>query len=96
MKFIDLLESMALTQHARTPTNESGHTFNNTRELNNIVLTTPISGCFMSDPRMVLCKLTDKKQPLLTKEVRFRKIKSIDIESFKRDIRSTTVCLEPP
>ena len=65
VKFIDLLKSMALTQNARTPTHESGHTLALiiTRELDHIVLTTPISGCFMSDPCMVLCKLTDKKQP---------------------------------
>ena len=54
-------ESMALTQHARTPTHESGHTLDLiiTRELDNLVLTTPISDCFMSDHCMVICKLTD-------------------------------------
>ena len=79
VKFRDLLELMALTQHVRTPTHESGHTLDLiiTRELDNIVLTTPISDCFMSDHCMVLCKLMDKKPSLLTKEVRYRKIKSI-------------------
>ena len=50
VKFRDLLELMALTQHVRTPTHESGHTLDLiiTRELDNIVLTTPISDCFMS------------------------------------------------
>ena len=80
VKFRDPLESMALTQHVRTPTHESGHTLDLiiTRELDNIVLTTPITDCFMSDHCMVLCKLTDKRLSLLTKEVRYRKINSIN------------------
>ena len=49
----------------------------------------------MSDHCMVLCKLTDKKPYLLTK-VRYRKIKFIDIESLKKYIQLTTLCLEPP
>ena len=96
VKFRDLLESMVLTQHVRTSTHESGYTLDCiiTRELDNIVSTTPISDCCMSDHCTVLCKLTDKKPSLLTKEVRYRK--TINIESLKKDIQLTTLCLEPP
>ena len=81
---MDLLDSMNLVQHVCSPTQLSGHTLDLiiTRKPDTIIKTTPASDCFLSDHSSVLCDLNLSKLPVSAKEVTYRKLKSIDMNSF--------------
>ena len=74
IRFLDLLESMALTQHANTTTHRLGHTLDLiiTRESECLVLNTPIVDCYLSDHSTVLYNLALQKPQLTVKEVSFK------------------------
>ena len=98
LKFLDLLDSLGLVQHVKTPTHRFGHTLDLiiTREVNALVETTPISDCYLSDHCTVLCNLTLRKPMLSVKEISYRKIKAIDINAFKEDLKQSALCCEEP
>lgn len=67
----DAGDSDALTRHVKTPTHRSGHSLGLiiTRDLDNMVQTTPISACFLSDHCAVPCNLAFRKLRSSVKEV---------------------------
>ena len=98
IKFLDLLESMALTQHLNTTTHRLGHPLDLiiTRESECLVLNTPIADCYLSDHSTVLYNLALQKPQLTVKEVSFRRTKAINIDAFREELRSSQLCQNPP
>jgi hypothetical protein len=99
VKFLDLLESMGMTQHVNTPTHRAGHTLDLmiTREFDCMIHSEPSSDNFYSDHCMVLAHELSLHKPALTvKKVSCRKIKDIDRELFRRDLRASRLCQNPP
>ena len=80
VKFLDLLESMGMTQHVNTPTHRAGHTLDLmiTREFDCMIHSEPSSLIFYSDHCMVLAELSLHKPALTVKKVSCRKIKDIN------------------
>ena len=98
MKFSDLLESFSLKQHVTEPTHKDGHTLDLivTRRSDRILSARPKVDCYLSDHASVCCKLASQRPPLLDKVITFRKDKGIDLESFKRDLDSSSLCQSTP
>ena len=87
-KFADLLESMCLTQHVRSPTHIQGHILDLviTRNSENIIKGRPISDRYISDHCSVLCSLSVPRPSPTVKHISFRKLKTLDLTAFKDDI----------
>lgn len=87
-----------ITQHVITPTHRFGHTLDLiiTRDLDGLIQTTPISGSFLSDHCTVLSELTLCMLATTAEEIYYRKIKAMDIESFKDDLRESKLCRDQP
>ena len=49
---------------------------------------------YLSDHGAVMCYLASPKPPITVKEVKYRKIKSIDITAFFRDVAETSFCVD--
>ena len=94
VKFLDLLESMGMTQHENTPTHRAGHPLHLmiTREFDCMIHSEPSSDIFYSDHCMVLAELSLHKPALTVREVSCRKMKAIDRELF----RASRLCGDPP
>ena len=90
-KFIELLETFGLRQHVNVPTHSSGHTLDLiiTRSCLDITITEPTTTALLSDHLFVECKLDVPRPNLSVKELRFRKLKQINLNSFKDDILSS-------
>ena len=94
IKFADLLESFGLQQHVKGSTHKEGHTLNLIITLcSEIVLVAPpkVDG-FISDHALVCCRLIPEKPPAVEKLVTYRKYLSIDMESFKNDLVTSSLC----
>ena len=89
-KFLDLLESMGMTQHVNAPTHRAGHTLDLmiTREFDCMIHSEPSSDIFYSDHCMVLAELSLQKPALTVREVSCRKMKAVDRELFRRNLRA--------
>lgn len=89
---------MGLTQHVITATHRFGHTLYSmiSQDLDGLIQTTPISGSFLSDHGTVLSELTFRMLATTVQEIYYRKIKAMDIESFKDDLRESKFCRDPP
>ena len=76
-KFADLLESMCLTQHVRSPTHIQGHILDLviTRNSDNIIKGRPISHRYFSDHCSVLCSLSVPRPSPTVKHISFRNLK---------------------
>ena len=55
----------------------------------------PVIDCFISDHASVYCTLLPDKPSLTTKNVAYRKLKSFDLESLKRDLSVSLLCSDP-
>lgn len=93
-KFSDLLETFGLVQHVNVPTHTSGHILDLiiTRSNNDIIISSPCTSLVLSDHSFVECKLDIPRPNLYVGEVHFRKLKEIDIETFKADISASELC----
>ena len=98
VKFLDLLESMGMMQHVNTPTHRAGHTLDLmiTHEFDCMIHSEPSSDIFYSDHCMVLAELSLHKPALTVREVNCWKMKAIDHELFRRDLRVSWLCRDPP
>jgi len=87
-RFLDLLESMSLTQHVAEPTHELGHTLDLviTRKSDNLISGRPAPGILFSDHLALLFELKSARPPLKVSRVSFRKLRSIDRDAFKDEI----------
>ena len=54
-----------------------------------------IEGDLISDHNVVSCKLNIQRPLLLTNKVRFRPLKSIDLDSFKADLLTLPLVTNP-
>ena len=82
-KFVDLLESMCLTQHAHI----RGHYLDLriTRNSDNIIKGRRISERYIPDHYSVLCNQSAPSPSPTVKHVSFRKLQTLDITAFKDD-----------
>ena len=95
---MDLLNSMDLVQHVGSSTQVSGHTLDLviTRKMDTIIRSQPVADCFLSDHATVICDLNLSKAPITSKRVSYRKLRAIDLDSLKEDLRSSRLCESPP
>ena len=96
--FLDLLDSLNLEQHVHSVTQVTGHTldFIITRKMDNIIECLPVSDCFLSDHSTVLCDLNVTRPSYLWKKMSYRKLKGINMELFKEDLRLSDLCQQTP
>ena len=88
-KLMDILNSFGLIQHVNIPTHQSGHTLDLiiTRNSDDIILSNPYSGDYISDHCFITTQLTFPKPGSCQKLVQYRKLKSMDLDSFKLDLQ---------
>ena len=67
-----------------------------TREFDCMIHSEPSSDIFYSDHCMVLAELSLHKPGLTVREVNCRKMKAIDRELFRRNLRASRLCRDPP
>ena len=98
IRFRDLLDSMGLMQHVKRPTHEKGHTLDLiiTRQCDNIVATEPLAERYFSDHAAIICELTIIRSKQSVKHAEYRKLKSINVQQFRDDIRNSNLCVDPP
>ena len=93
-KFLDLLDSFDLQQHVKQPTHRDGHTLDLsiTHKLETLVKDEPTVDLFISDQAAVLTRLVLSRPGLSQKTTTYRKIKSINLDSFHSDIQASSLC----
>lgn len=89
LKMFDLLQSYGLNQHVHVPTHESGHILDLiiSRNSCDIIIDEPQSDYYISDHFSVLCHLAPPKPGFRKETVSYRKVKSINLDSFKKDLK---------
>lgn len=94
LKLRDLFDSVGLKQHVTQPTHIHGHTLDLviTRLCENTLLTPPYPDRYISDHASLICELHPVKPPPTVKKITYRKLKSVDIQSLKRDLVSSDLC----
>ena len=99
IKFADLLESFGLQQHMKGSTHKEGHTLDLIiTRCSEIVLSAPPKvDRFIADHASVCCRLIPEKPLAVEKLVTYmyRKYRSIDMESFRNDLVTSSLC-QPP
>ena len=96
--FMNILESFNLCQHVNEKTHRAGHILDLviTRNDENIVQSVTVQDSCISDHYTVMCELRFKKPRFERKTITFRKLKSVDINSFSEDIEHSRLFLESP
>ena len=96
-KLSDFFESVGLQQHVEQYTHVQGHTLDLviSRRSDNITEDSPCVDRFLSDHGTVLFSLKSTKPSLLEKTISYRKLKSIDLNSFQSDLAATDLCRNP-
>ena len=94
----DFFESVGLQQHVEKHTHVQGHTLDLviSRRCDNIIEDSPRVDRFLSDHGTALFSLKSIKPSLLEKTISYRKLKSIDLNSFQSDLAATDLCRNPP
>ena len=97
-KLSHFFESVGLQQHVEQYTHVQGHTLDLviSRRSDNIIEDSPSVDRFLSDHGTVLFSLKSTEPLLLEKTISYRKIKSIDLNSFRSDLPATDLCRNPP
>ena len=90
-RFLELLESVSLTQHVAEPTHEHGKTLDLviTQESDNDICGRPDPDILFSDHLVLLFKLKTARPPLKAGRVLFRKLRSINRDVFMYEIRNS-------
>ena len=91
------MQSVGLQQHITEPTQIQGHTLDLviTRSSDDILNKVPVVDRFISDHASVYCTLQPDRPCMTTKNVVYRKLKSVDLESLKRDLSDSLLCSDP-
>ena len=89
-RFLGLLDSVGLDQHVSVPTHISGHTLDLiiTRNSDQLLVSSTWTDYLFSDHLPVHCNIQVEKPLLKSKQISFRKLKSIDISSLRDDLKS--------
>ena len=97
VKLLDLLQSVGLQQHITEPTQIQGHTLDLviTCSSDDIFNKVPVADRFISDHTSVYCTLQPDRPCMTTKNVVYRKLKSVDLESLKRNLSDSYSCSDP-
>jgi hypothetical protein len=92
--FMNMLEALSLVNHVYFQTHESGHALDLiiSKRGSGITIENLVSDCYISDHAIVKCQLIAPRPKLTTKHIQYRKLKSIDITSFKRDVAESVLC----
>ena len=92
IKFTSILESFNLKQRVRGPTHKKGHTLDLviTRAEDDLVTSIEVRDPVSSDHLAVHCKRCLQKTPLERAFILYRKIRSIDMNSFNDDLKKST------
>lgn len=90
-KFLNLLESFNMMQHVTGATHSDDHTLDVviTRCDEQFVRDLRVHDPAISDHLAVMCKLLFVKPSYKRKEILFRNLKSIDMETFRRDLKDS-------
>ena len=98
VKFNKVLESFSLVQHVNGPTHKKGHTLDLiiTRAADELVICTETRDPMLSDHSAVHCKLRLKKPPLERKEISYRKLHSVNMNSFNDDLKQSNLLTTNP
>ena len=93
IKFNKILESFNLVQHVNGPTHKKGHTLDLiiTRATDELVTSTDIRDPMLSDHSAVHCKLRLKKPPPERVKISYRKLRSINMDSFNDDLKQSNL-----
>ena len=90
IKFNKILEMFNLQQHVNGPTHKRGHTLDliMTRIGDRLVTNIEIHDPMLSDHLAVSCTLQLEKPPLERVEIKYRRLRNIDMDSFNNDLRN--------
>jgi hypothetical protein len=94
----NLFQSLDLIQHVTEPTHTSGHTLDLVIEKENVkptVSKVDIRDIDLSDHFAVNVSINISKPPRPTKVISYRKLKSVDVEQFQNDIKSSELIRNP-
>ena len=96
--FLDVLESFGLQQHVKQPKHVLGHTldFIISRYSDNLLKSSPVTDFFVSDHTSLVCNLKSRISYSAAKVINYRKLRQIDMESFKKDLSETSLCQRLP
>ena len=91
-----MLDSLALCQRVTQSTHELGHTIDLiiTRRSDSIIYSSPTTDHLFSYNLTVLTTLRATKPAITSKERVYRKIKSIDLNTFRSDLAVSELCQE--
>ena len=92
-RFLRLLETFNLKQHINVPTHRSGHTLDLviTRSDENVASKFDVYDPSISDHFVVSCMLSLPKTSFERKEICCRKLKSIDMQTFRDEISNSAL-----
>ena len=92
-RFLRLLETFNLKQHINVPTHRSGHTLDLviTRSDENVASKFDVYDPSISDHFVVTCMLSLPKTSFERKEICCRKLKSIDMQTFRDEISNSAL-----
>ena len=88
LRFLNILECFNLTQHVREATYQGKHILDLviTRDDENIINNVSVSDPAISDHSAVFCNILISKPPFERRVSRCRKLKSVDLDSFSKDV----------
>ena len=95
--FLDVLESFGLQQHVTQPIHVLGHTLDLiiSRYFDNLLKAPPVTDFFVSDHTSLMCNLTSRISYSTAKVINYRKLRQIDMESFKKDLSENLTMSTP-
>ena len=86
--FTDMMAALGLDCHVNFPTHESGHSLDLifTETLSDMKIITCNPGTYLSDHCTIECPLSFKKCNMQKKEIKYRKLKSVDPTAFSQHL----------
>jgi exonuclease III len=96
-QFRELIFSLNLQQHVKTPTHDHGHTLDLviTRDSESLIEAIHTHPAVMSDHNPLTFSFKTKKPEPLRKSISYRKLKDVDPEQFGNDIQSSSLITHP-
>ncbi len=94
--FCGILDNHDLEQHVHLATHRDGHTLDLliTRKSDDLVSSVSVHDDMPSDHAAVKCQIKIDRPAPSRKQIRSRKLRNVDLDSFRKDVNSS--CLNPP